>query len=137
MSAAALAQAARALVGTRFRLQGRDPATGLDCIGVLSASLQATGRLAALPCAYRMKTLRPANVDAWANACGLGPVLGDIDGGDVLLVQISPCQLHLLIALGPGAFVHAHAGLRRVVRHDGAVPWPVLHHWRLNQEERS
>ena len=33
MSAQALAEAAAALVGSRFRLHGRDPATGLDCIG--------------------------------------------------------------------------------------------------------
>ena len=38
-SGAAIAAAARALVGVPFRLQGRDPALGLDCVGLVGAAL--------------------------------------------------------------------------------------------------
>ena len=39
----ALARAAAGCLGVRFRLHGRDPATGLDCLGLLGAALVATG----------------------------------------------------------------------------------------------
>ena len=49
MSGAALAAAAESLVGTRFRLHGRDPDTGLDCVGLLAASLAAKEAATAPP----------------------------------------------------------------------------------------
>jgi lipoprotein Spr len=49
--------------------------------------------------------------------------------GDLALVRPGPLQLHLMI-LVPGGFVHAHAGLRRVVEMPGASPWPVMGWWR-------
>ena len=45
MSGEALAEAAVAFAGTRFRLHGRDPETGLDCIGLLAAALTRIGRV--------------------------------------------------------------------------------------------
>ena len=44
MTAESLALAAEALEGAPFRLHGRDPVTGLDCIGVLAQSLEAFGQ---------------------------------------------------------------------------------------------
>jgi hypothetical protein len=134
MSRSALAEAAAGLEGTRFRLQGRDPATGLDCVGVLAAALVAVGRSAPLPKTYRLRTSTPGNIDTMARDCGLRATVGGVHEGDVLLVHVSACQFHLLIALGPAAFVHAHAGLRRVVRHDGPIAWPVIGHWHLPDE---
>jgi hypothetical protein len=134
VSGSALADAAFRLEGTRFRLQGRDPATGLDCIGVLAAALASIGRMAPLPKTYRLRTSTPGNIDAMAGYCGLRPTAGEAREGDVLLVRVSACQFHLLIALGSAAFVHAHAGLRRVVRHDGPIAWPVIGHWHLPDE---
>lgn len=126
---AALATAAEALVGSRYRLHGRDPATGLDCVGLLAAALAAIGRTPALPMAYglRLRTL-PA-LDGFARACGLG--LTDDSGrpGDVQLVRVGACQFHLLIAGHAGRFIHAHAGLRRVVVTPGPPGWPVIHRW--------
>jgi hypothetical protein len=48
---------------------------------------------------------------------------------DMMLVRPGALHRHLLI-LVPGGFVHAHAGLRRVVETPGAPPWPVLRIWR-------
>ena len=45
------------------------------------------------------------------------------------LVRPGPLQLHLMIGTGAG-FVHAHAGLGRVVETPGLSPWPVLGWWR-------
>ena len=55
-------------------------------------------------------------------------------GGDLALVRPGPLQLHLMIVT-PGGHVHAHAGLGRVVETPGASPWPVIGHWRAEQED--
>jgi hypothetical protein len=50
--------------------------------------------------------------------------------GDVLLVQTGMGQHHFLV-LVKGGFVHADAGLGRVVERPGSVPWPALAAWRI------
>lgn len=120
------ALAAQALVGTRFRLHGRDPATGLDCVGLVAAALGATA-----PNGYRLRNRDIAAALAFAPAAGLTDVSGTIEPGDVLLVRSGPAQHHLLVAGARGGFIHAHAGLRRVVATPGPLPWPVERHWRL------
>lgn len=131
MSAQALAEAAAALVGSRFRLHGRDPATGLDCIGVLAAALVAIGRPAPLPTGYALRTRALPPLEGWALACGLVASPQPLAAGDVLIVRPAPCQHHLLIAASARSFIHAHAGLRRVVRMPGPLAWPELRRWRL------
>lgn len=134
MSAACLAEAAERLVGTPFRLHGRDPAQGLDCIGLLSAALAQCGRRIALPSGY---SLRLSRIEAWLPDCAaLGFVSARLpfEPGDVVLLQPGPAQFHLAIATRDGGWVHAHAGLRRVV-HQPALPLgPILHHWRRAPE---
>ena len=134
MSGAALAAAALDLAGTRFRLHGRDPETGLDCVGVLAASLSAIGRAAPLPQAYALRCRDVAGLDALAGACGLVSAGPDRMAGDVLLFRVAPCQLHLVIALGPDRGVHAHAGLRRVIAGPFSPRWLLTRHWRLDDE---
>lgn len=120
------ARAAEALVGTRFRLHGRDPASGLDCVGLVASVLGA-----AAPACYRMRNRDIAAALAFAPAAGLIEASGAMEPGDVLLVRCGATQHHLLIADTSGGFVHAHAGLRRVVTTPAPLPWPVERHWRL------
>jgi hypothetical protein len=127
----ALARAALGFVGTRFRLHGRDPATGLDCVGLLAASLAAIGRGAALPTRYALRNSDIASALAFAPAAGLADTSGTIRPGDVVLALSGPLQHHVLIAGPDRTFVHAHAGLRRVVVTPGPLAWPVVRHWRL------
>ena len=131
MTGETLVKVALELVGTPFRLHGRDPATGLDCIGVIAAALGACGRQAELPNGYALRNRRLPEFGAFAAGCGLVAVTGPVAAGDVLLVQSGPGQFHLLIAAGNGGFIHAHAGLRRVVRSEAPLDWPVIAHWRL------
>ena len=131
MSGAALATAARALVGTRFVLNGRDPATGLDCLGVLDRALDAIGQAADLPRGYSLRCRGDMGAAHIALAAGLRTAAGTIAEGDVLLVRCSPVQLHLIIALDTMRVVHAHAGLRRVVISRLAPAWEVAGHWHL------
>jgi hypothetical protein len=131
MTGEALAAAAEALADVRFRLHGRDPATGLDCIGVLAAALAAIGRPAPLPVDYALRSNRLPPLETLVATCGFAEVHAPTLPGDVLMLKVGPCQHHLLIAARGGGFVHAHAGLGRVVVTPGPPDWPVLHRWRL------
>lgn len=131
MSGPALAAAAQGLIGARFRLNGRAPDTGLDCLGVLAAALAAIGRPAALPTHRSLRQRGPVDGDGLARDAGLVTARQPIEPGDVLLVRCSPVQLHVLVALGAERFVHAHAGLGRVVAGARDPAWTVAGHWRL------
>lgn len=119
------------MIGTPFRLHGRDPANGLDCVGLIYVSLEAIGRRPLAPTAY---SLRNRSITGWlrfAALNGLAPVTGTIIAGDVMLVQLSSVQHHLLIAAGHGSAIHAHAGLGKVVRQPFTDCDPVRAHWRI------
>ena len=120
--AAQVVAAARALVAVPFRLHGRDR-DGLDCVGLAALALGRTG-----PGAYGLRSGDFARAQDWLAAAGLRPVAAG-GAGDLALVRPGPLQLHLMIGTGAG-FVHAHAGLGRVVETPGLSPWPVLGWWR-------
>ena len=128
---AALAAAAERLVGTPFRLHGRDPVRGLDCVGLVAVALAATGRPAAVPAGYRLRRARIDRILDAAAVAGLAEANGAIEAGDVLLVRPGPGQHHLVVAAACGGFIHAHAGLGRVVATPAPLAWPVARHWRL------
>lgn len=130
-----VALAAEALVGTRFRLHGRDPRWGLDCVGLVSASLEGAGLRTAPPHGYGLRNSDRGDPDALARRCALRPAEGRRLPGDVLLTRAGPAQVHLIVCGRDEGFVHAHAGLRRVVSMPGPLPWPVLRHWRPTNED--
>jgi len=134
---AELAEAAEALVGTPFRLHGRDPATGIDCVGLLGAALERCGGRAPLPNGYALRARALPDLAGFAAGCGLIAASGPIAPGDVLLVRIEPCQHHLLIAAADGRFVHAHAGLGRVIDCSAPLKGHIVHHWRLAAPDRG
>lgn len=115
---------ARKLVGARFRLHGRDPATGLDCVGVVAAAL---GRGDA-PSGYAMRGGNADKLAAMIADAGLLRV-DEARAGDVMLIEAGPAQFHLGVWTGVG-LVHADAGLRRVVEAPGWPRWPVVGVWR-------
>ncbi|KQN90950.1 hypothetical protein ASE95_11765 [Sphingomonas sp. Leaf231] len=116
--------AARALVGVRFRPHGRDPAFGLDCVGLVLVALAHAGARIAVPRGHALAcgVLPPGAVPPGMCACAGGA------DGDVLLLRVSAAQLHLAIRAGDG-IVHADALARRVVERRGALPWPVEAAW--------
>ena len=128
---ARFAEAASTFVGTPFRLHGRDPDTGLDCVGLVAASLLAIGYRPTVPRGYR---LRNTSIDQWLGAAALSGFVaaaGPIRPGDLLLITPGPCQNHLMIADHDGRVIHAHAALGRVVRHANARETKPLMQWRL------
>jgi len=126
-----LAYAAEQFVGCAFRLRGRDPSIGLDCIGVVLAALATTGRTCKAPADYHLRMRDISPFMALAGQVGLTDAPDNVQAGDVLLLKVGPCQYHCVIAASDGGFIHAHAGLRRVV-HTPARPEGILvRHWRL------
>lgn len=125
-----LAAAALNLIGTPFRLHGRDPARGLDCVGLVAEAMRRAGFHPVPPGGYGLRALSVDALVLHAEASGLVPVPDD---GDVVLARVSPVQAHLLVA-APDGFVHAHAGLGRVTFLPGPLPWPVAREWRVLSE---
>lgn len=123
-----MAACARSLVGVPFRPQGRDSATGLDCIGLVAAA--AGIRPDRVPDDYRLRGDDHVRLHSGLAACGfrrLAQAYGE--AGDVVVVRAGPQQLHLIVLTNEG-FVQAHAGLRRVVETPGTAPGPSLSAWR-------
>lgn len=115
---------ARALIGTRFRPQGRTAAEGLDCIGLVALALD-------VPTPPRDYVLRCGSAGRLADALAaarLAPV-ESMAPGDVLILTPGPGQLHLGLLTDTG-LVHADAGLRRVVERPLPLPWRVQGIWR-------
>lgn len=124
-------EASLRLVGSPFRLHGRDPATGLDCVGVVLASLQAIGRIAPATPRY---SLRNTDVDALLALlpqAGFLEAHGSARTGDLLLLKPSAGQFHLGIVSTGGGLIHAHASLGRVVETPPPLAWPMLRRWHL------
>lgn len=124
--------AARGAVGARFRLHGRAPASGLDCLGLAALALRAEGWEGAVPSGYALRSGDAAQVRAALRASGLVEG-GAPRAGDLLLLAAGPGQLHFAIDTGNG-IIHADAMLRRVVERPGAPPWPVIGRWRLGED---
>jgi cell wall-associated NlpC family hydrolase len=125
------AAAAAALLGAPFRLGGRDPEIGVDCVGLVACAL---GTPVSAPVGYALRNTCIARHLAFAESAGLVPATGPLARGDVILAVPGPAQHHVLVMLGPNRFVHAHVGLRRVALHHGPLPWPALARWRLASE---
>ena len=120
---AAVIAAARACLGTRFRLHGRST-DGLDCIGLAAIAFGKHG----IPAGYAMRGGDSGRIAAAIEGFGLVPV-PDARPADLLLLRAGPHQLHLAILTDRG-FIHADARLRRVTEVPGPPPWPVLGRWR-------
>lgn len=129
MSAERIVAAARGAVGARFRAQGRDPAWGLDCLGLAALALRAGGFAGDVPSAYAMRGGDAARIGALIDRAGLTRV-AVARAGDLMLFETGPAQFHLGIAV-PDGLVHADAMLRRVVERPGTPPWPIAGMWRI------
>lgn len=115
---------ARALLGVRFRLHGRDPDHGLDCVGLVAS---AYGLTAGVPIGYALRgndeARWMAQIDSLATRRAGAP-----HPGDVMLLRAGVALLHVGLWTG-NSLIHADASLGRVVETPGAPPWPVLACW--------
>lgn len=125
----AIVAAARSCIGVRFRLHGRDPDFGLDCVGLAAVAAGAGGFRGEIPGGYALRGGDAAGFIAVIDAAGLVRVV-EATAGDIVLCAAGAMQFHLAVIV-PGGVVHADALLRRVVERPGALPWPVLGAWRI------
>lgn len=116
---------ARALIGTRFRLHGRVPETGLDCVGLITCACPAITRP---PEGYSLRGGTAAGFAAMFIANGMKRREGGARPGDILLLQPSTAQFHLGVWSGE-SLIHADGVLRRVVETPGALAWPLVSGW--------
>lgn len=99
-------------------------ADGLDCVGLVALALRAGGYLGEVPSGYSLRG------GAWGSLDRVLVRVAEAEPGDVLLMAVGPGQIHLGISTA-GGFVHADAGLRRVVERPGMPPWPLIGVWRM------
>ena len=127
---AALWQAALGLVGTPFRYHGHDPAGGLDCAGLVAEACRRAGHPPPqrLP-RYAIRATAADQARQWIVAAGL-IARAQPGATDIVLTDAGAGQLHLILATRT-AFIHAHAGIGRVVLVPGTADWPVLARWGL------
>lgn len=128
-----IAARACALVGARFRPQGRSAKDGLDCVGTcaLAAGIPADK----VPRDYALRGQRLADIEQRLCDFGCRPVAGNaLEPGDVAVCRTGPAQFHMVI-ITPFGFVHADAALRRVVQRPYPIPWTLESAWRLAEEE--
>lgn len=116
------AERARALVGTRFRPQGRSE-DGLDCVGVILATFELAPDL--LRRNYRLSGDHREEMRAALGTAFRVVAQSELRSGDVMLLEVAQHQLHLAVRTALG-FVHAHARIGRVVETPGLPEWPLL-----------
>jgi lipoprotein Spr len=117
---------ARGLVGTPFRPQGRNE-LGLDCVGLLLSTYDIP--ISTVRRNYRLRGDHRGEIE-----CGLRDLFRRVPArhsreGDVMLMIVAVDQFHLGVKTAHG-FVHAHAGIGRIVETPGLPDWPVLSHYR-------
>lgn len=113
---------ARILVGTRFVAQGRDPAIGLDCVGLAlhAYAIEAAG----VSDDYRLSGAHRGAILAFARAKFRRVPQTRRRVGDLLLLRPGTAQWHLGIWTGDG-LIHADIVSRRIVERPGPPDWPV------------
>jgi cell wall-associated NlpC family hydrolase len=130
----AFATAAEGFAGAPFRFRGRDPQTGLDCVGLVTASLERLGISPPEIAPYAMRQRQFDAQLACAAGAGFDEAEGDPEPGDLLLLKPGPAQVHLAIVSRSGGLVHAHAGLGLVVVTPPPCSAAIERHWRLRED---
>jgi murein DD-endopeptidase / murein LD-carboxypeptidase len=124
--------AARALqqLDVPFRLHAALPGTALDCVGLVAHAAKIPGEFE-----YQLRGDFIVQISARLKSSGYR-LVKDVSAflpGDIVLAQTATRQQHLMIFSANGTadgFVHAHAGLGRVVLMPLPSPWPIICGWR-------
>jgi len=127
------ADRARALVGTRFRPQGRSQ-DGLDCVGLVIAAFDLPADAARRD--YRLRGAHQREIEDGLS-CYFRRIRKGLDrAGDVLLMSVGGDQIHLGIRT-PTGFIHADARIGRVVETPGSPQWPIIGAYRCRRTAKG
>jgi murein DD-endopeptidase / murein LD-carboxypeptidase len=121
-----IAERARREIGTAFRLHGRSPGVALDCVGLVATAIGVSDA----PAGYSLKGNHHFQIESYFRGSGFALVDGNAENGDIAVVHIAAQHQHLMIRAGSG-WVHAHAGLGRIVHTPDQAPWPIIALWRV------
>jgi len=124
------AERSRALVGTRFRPQGRSE-TELDCVGVVLSTFGLANDTVRRD--YRMRGDHRSEIESKLMERFRRVPKAQLRTGDVMLLEIATEQMHLAVRTERG-FVHGHAGIGRVVETPGLPEWRLLGVYRKRRE---
>jgi hypothetical protein len=113
---------ARALVGTRFRPQGRS-VHGMDCVGLALAVFGLEE--GCVRSNYRLRGQHEREMRETLGTLFRRVPRTQLRAGDLMLLETGEAQLHVAVRTDRG-FVHAHAGIRRVVETPGEPRWGLL-----------
>ncbi|MCW3798628.1 peptidoglycan endopeptidase [Sphingomonas sp. BN140010] len=115
------------LIGTRFRLQGRHPDVGLDCVGVILHSYDLDAE--AYPANYGLRGHGLASLDqAFAEHFRRIPRPA-MRAGDALVFRCNVNRLHLALHAGD-RLIEANALVGRVVERPFPAEWPLIRVYR-------
>src|SRR3546814_12396694 len=95
------------MVGARFRPQGNDPATGLDCVGLVWAAYAAAGRRLVRPGDYPLRGWGLERIEGALAVAGFVRADDAMRAGDVVLIAHQARPYHLGL-IGSETFIHAH-----------------------------
>jgi len=120
-TATAFVAAARAMLGTPFKHQGRLPGVGLDCAGLVVCALREAGievrdvkGYARIPSKGLFVAMVREHCDEIA--------FSDLAAGDLCLFRFRSEPQHLAI-YDAGRILHSHSAVGRAVEHDLDVTW--------------
>lgn len=124
MTADDILVAARSCLGAPFRHQGRDPATGIDCAGLIVVVARSLGVPVADVSGYGVTPMcgqLEAALDAQSHLSRL-PERLLMRPGDVLLIRFAGEPQHLAV-LGDGTLIHCYETSGKCVEHDFPESW--------------
>lgn len=121
--------AARSMIGTPWKHQGRTPGLALDCIGILVCAAKEAGMTMRDQNGYSRRpdgsSLRAAMVEHFeeVEAPEDGFKQSDLELGNILLFKLGPHPRHVGIYEGNGRFIHSWATGRRVCSVQLSADW--------------
>jgi murein DD-endopeptidase / murein LD-carboxypeptidase len=125
-----IAKRALQQVGVPFRLRAALPGTALDCVGLVAHAANISGVFE-----YQLRGDFSTKISEQLERSGFKLLKRDaaLLPGDIVLAQTATRQQHLMIFTSratAAGFIHAHAGLGRVVLMPLPSPWPIICAWR-------
>lgn len=124
---------AKALIGTPFRLQGRDPGIALDCVGLVLCAFELPHDTVSRCYGRQRHDLHLVDVGFAKHFRRVSPKASQT--GDVLVLRCGPNKLHLGVA-SEGGLIHADAVLGRTVCRPWPTEWPIARVYRRRKRRK-
>lgn len=127
----AIVDRAQAAIGVRFRLHGRSIGTGLDCVGLVAHAIKPVIDETKIPFHYKLR-FDDINIPiAFFEVHNFDRIESEQGflNGDIAMIAPALQQLHFIIIADDG-YIHAHSGLRKIVKTNYPILSPVKAAWR-------